>query len=298
MTAAVQSMTGAGSVTGACELGTLRIEIRSVNGKAITIRQRVAPECLGLEPAIEAAIRKRFARGTFSVAIDIVESLASGDVAVDASAFARAADRLRDLAAASGLESGPTVRDVLIVPGVLATGQSDRTRTSWKPSAELTALLDGAAAALAERRIAEGQATVAAMGEHLDALVAEVEAVRQRVPQMLAGHRAALLERIGEFMAEHGAALEASDLVREVALFTDRVDISEETQRLDAHVERLRADLAGPGPVGRGVEFLLQEVLREVNTLGSKSPDVEIAHRVVAMKSCVDKLKEQAANLE
>jgi uncharacterized protein (TIGR00255 family) len=93
-------------------------------------------------------------------------------------------------------------------------------------------------------------------------------------------------------------ALEAYDIVREVGIFAERSDVSEELQRLDSHLREVEATLDQHVAVGRRLEFLLQEVLRETNTLGSKSPDVEMAHIVVAMKSNIDKLKEQAANLE
>ncbi len=102
-----------------------------------------------------------------------------------------------------------------------------------------------------------------------------------------------------EFVARHvPAAPPAPELVREVAAFADRVDVAEELQRLSAHIAEVRAVLARGGEVGRRLEFLLQELLRETNTLGSKSPDTTIAHAVVAMKTCVERMKEQAANLE
>jgi len=90
----------------------------------------------------------------------------------------------------------------------------------------------------------------------------------------------------------------AVDLVREVAIYADRVDVAEELQRLAAHLAEIRAALGQPGEVGRRLEFLLQELLRETNTLASKSPDVALSHAAVAMKSCIDRLKEQVANLE
>ena len=115
---------------------------------------------------------------------------------------------------------------------------------------------------------------------------------------MLIEYRARLLARINEFLAAQAKPLQAADVLREVALFAERVDAAEELGRLDAHLARARALLAQGGEVGRSLEFLLQEMLREINTLGSKSQDVEIAHAVVGMKADVDKLRELVANLE
>ena len=151
---------------------------------------------------------------------------------------------------------------------------------------------------LVARRREEGARTATAM----QALLGEMEQLMAqaagRAPAVLEEYRSRLLARVMEFRAAHGFAAEAGDLVREVALHGDRIDVSEELQRLGSHVGEVRALLAGGGEVGRRMEFLLQELLREANTLGSKSPDVALSHVAVALKSCIEKLKEQAANLE
>ena len=137
-----------------------------------------------------------------------------------------------------------------------------------------------------------------AMREEIERFIQALSAVQVRAPEMVASYRERLLGRVNEFLEGRAQAMETGDVIREVAVFADRVDIAEELQRLGAHVERAEELLAAGGAVGRKLEFLVQEMLREVNTVGSKSPDVAIAHRVVEMKSCVDRLKEQAANLE
>ena len=155
-----------------------------------------------------------------------------------------------------------------------------------------------AIAALRSSRQAEGVATLAAMRTHVDEFEACWQQVKARAPKVAEGYREKLLTRLREFLRTEGVAIEAADVVREVAIFTDRVDVEEELQRLQAHVVELRSLFERGGVMGRRIEFLLQELLRETNTLGSKSPDTEISHCVVAMKSNLDKLKEQAANLE
>ncbi len=136
------------------------------------------------------------------------------------------------------------------------------------------------------------------MRGHLLALTDNLTRIRAHAPEMLDQHRSKILQRVNEFLETKARQLDDQDVIRELALYADRVDISEELQRMDSHLERFAAGLDRGGEIGRRLEFLLQEMLRETNTIGSKSPDVEIAHAVVDLKSEIEKLKEQVANLE
>ena len=160
------------------------------------------------------------------------------------------------------------------------------------------ALLLAALADLRQCRRAEGATTLAAMQEQVAEFEGCLQQVKDRAPKVVVAYREKLLQRLRDVLQAEGVAIEASDVVREVAIFADRVDVEEELQRLQAHVGELKSLFERGGVLGRRLEFLLQELLRETNTLGSKSPDTEISHCVVTMKSNLDKLKEQAANLE
>ena len=139
--------------------------------------------------------------------------------------------------------------------------------------------------------------TVAAMIGELDLAEEAIGTIAERAPEVVSHYRAKLLQRVNEFLEGRAKTMDDSDVIREVAVFADRVDITEELQRLGSHVSKTRELFASGGAVGRSLVFLVQEMLREVNTVGSKSPDVTIAHLVVTVKACIDKLKEQAANL-
>jgi uncharacterized protein (TIGR00255 family) len=171
-------------------------------------------------------------------------------------------------------------------------------RATREPSAAFSALLERALAVLVAERLREGIATKTAAADLLAAFAAVRDRVERRMPQVLDDYRRKLVARVNEFLADKARALEPSDVIREVALYADRVDATEELQRIAAHLQRARELLSQGGEVGRSLEFLLQELLREVNTLGSKAQDVEIAHAVVAMKAHIDKLRELVANLE
>lgn len=287
-------MTGSGVAVGPTGFGDTTVEIRSVNGRQLVVKQRLAPEVAVLDAAIERAVRARLLRGNVTVVVDVTAP--AGAPAIDAQRFSAAAEALAELAREHGL-GAVTVGDVLAVPGVVNAG-ARTPRVSVEPPADVVALLERALAVLCDARAREGRATVAAMHGHVAELDAAVERVTARAPQVVAAHRERLLERVNEFLAGRAHQLEPSDVVRELGLFADRVDVTEELVRLRAHTAQIRAVLGDGGEVGRRLEFLLQEVLREVNTIGSKSPDVEIAHTVVDMKSHLDRLREQAANLE
>lgn len=306
------SMTGVGLAAGPTEIGELRIEVRTVNGRSLAIKLRLSPVCAGFEAAIEQAVRARLSRGT---AIIVVEHVAGATAGLDRDAVQRAAKELTEAATAAGLP-GPTLADVLA--WAAPTGGHKEPSTSRPLPPQVEALLKSALDELQRCRAAEGDGTATAMRAELAEFENGLHAAEQRSPQLVAHYRDRLLARVQEFVQQHvEGGVPAVDLVREVAIHADRVDVAEEFQRLRAHLAEFRAILDGgdggsgaagggsggaaakPGaPVGRRLEFLLQELLRETNTLGSKSPDTELSHTVVGMKSSIDRLKEQVANLE
>lgn len=285
-------MTGSGVAAGATEFGELRIELRSVNGRSLTLKQRLCPEVAGFETAFDEEIRAALARGSVTLLVDRAGSAA---VVPDRALLAQLCSELRLLARDLGLPDDLALRDVLALAATAGRALPLGAR-SLPP--QLLGLLQAAIGDLQRHRLAEGAATVEAMAAQLDELALRLAEAEARAPQVIESHRERLLERVRAWLLQQGVAIEAADVVREVALVADRADVAEELQRLAAHLAELRAVLASGGAIGRKLEFLLQEVLREANTLGSKSPDVAMAHCVVAMKSCIDRLKEQAANLE
>ncbi len=291
-------MTGAGSAQGSTELGELRVEARSVNGRNLLIKCRLPGECQGMEPRLDLMVRQRLKRGTVSLSMDLSPVAQAGEAAIDAAAFARVHDLLAKLASDNGMPQDIRVGDVLAIPGVIQANNNQKVRTSWEPPARVSALVSQALDALLACRAEEGAGTLLAVREHLRCLLDKLAEIRQRAPQMLEQHRSKLIQRVNEFLETKAMQLDEQSLVKELAVYADRVDISEELQRMQSHLDRFAGHLDQGGELGRRLEFLLQEMLREVNTIGSKSPDVEVAHAVVDMKSEIEKLREQAANLE
>lgn len=284
-------MTGVGLAAGPTEVGPLRIEVRTVNGRALAQKLRLSSACAGFETAIEGEVRRRLRRGT----VTVVAEREVASAGPDAAAMRRAAAELQQLAGDIGA-APPTLAD--IVAWANAASRQDAVTSRPLPP-QVAALLAAALDGLEAHRQADGDATVAAIEAHLAAFEADLERAADRAPQLVDHYQKRLLQRVRDFLEQNVAEqVPAADLVREVAIHADRIDVAEELQRLRAHAVEFRSWLVRDGEVGRRLEFLLQELLRETNTLGSKSPDAQLSHTVVAMKSSIDRLKEQVANLE
>lgn len=285
-------MTGAGFSAGDSEIGAVRVEARSVNGRGLSVKLRLPSSCSGFEAAVEERLRARLRRGSILV---VLEQTTTAHALPDRDRLRAVSEEMVRAADELGLAQ-PSFVDVM---HAASTGGRAEARTSRPLPAQLGALVDEAVDALVEHRQADGAGTCAAIRAQLDELARLTEAASTRAPGIIDDYRDRLLTRVQEFVAAHvPAPPPASDLVREVAVFADRVDVEEELQRLRTHQEEVRAALAAGGEVGRRLDFLMQELLREANTLGSKSPDAETAHTVVAMKGCIATIKEQVANLE
>lgn len=285
-------MTGAGFASGPSEHGELRVEVRTVNGRGLSTKLRLPGVCAGYEAAIEEQLRLLLQRGTVTVVVERAQQVAS---LPEAEVVRRVASEMRQLAAELQL-AAPTLADVL---QVAAASRGGDTPTSRPLPAQFGALFAAAIADLLRHRQSDGAATVAAIDQLLVQFEEHMAVAKGRAPQLAERYRERLLQRVQEFLAEQAPdAAPITEIVREVAIYADRVDVAEELQRLDRHIAEFRQVLAGGGEVGRKLEFLLQELLRETNTMGAKSPDTAMTHAGVAMKTCIDRIKEQVANLE
>jgi uncharacterized protein (TIGR00255 family) len=285
-------MTGAGFAAGPSELGELRIEVRTVNSRGLTVKLRVPSTCSGFEAEIEDLVRERIRRGSISVVIERQAAIAA---LPDRAVLRAVAADLRALAEELRLPA-PTLADVVLAANAALRGEA---LTSRPLPDKLRALMSAALDDLQRHRLADGNGTIEAVRAQLVEFESLCQTAASRAPQLASLYRERLLQRVLEFVQSHvPSPPTAHELVREVAIFADRVDVAEEVQRLRAHLREIYAVLDRGGEIGRRLEFLLQELLRETNTLGAKSPDTIMAHAAVAMKSCIDRLKEQVANLE
>ena len=287
----MQSMTGFGRGSAPHGRATVAAEIRTVNGRFLEAKTRLPRPLAGREADVERLVRTRIERGHATVNV-VVEAGETVDVPLRVNAAAAAAygRLLRELADAAGVAAPVTLDQVLRYADVFTTEASDTAGAE-----EAAALWNATAAALAAAlddlvamRAQEGQA----LYDDLAARLADLDAATARVEEA----RARLAERLDALVAEGRVAPERIE--QEVALLADRLDVTEECVRLRAHLRFFREAMDGEEASGRRLGFLVQEMGREVNTIGSKANDPDLQHEAVNMKETLEKIREQVANVE
>lgn len=290
----IRSMTGFGAGRGQSGGEEIDVEVRSVNHKFCEVKARLPRELAALETEMVRLVRERLSRG--GVEVTVRRSSARGALSprVDhllALEYARAFADLRERLRLSGEVS---LADVLSAEGVVAL--EERPADLEVVRAAASQALAQALGALTAMREREGAALAADLEGRLrtvESLVARVEAV---APESIQRYRTRLEERIHELT--RGLAPDPVRLATEVALFADRMDVTEEMTRLRSHVAQVRSLMAGGEPSGRKMDFLVQEMHREANTIGSKSQSAEIAAAVVSLKAEIERMREQVQNVE
>jgi uncharacterized protein (TIGR00255 family) len=287
-------MTGFARAQGAAAGRRWAWEARSVNGRGLDLRLRLPPGYDRLDAPARGAAQKRFQRGSVTITL-IVERAGEGPAPrINRARLAEYAALAREVAAETGA-APPRVDGLLALRGVIESGEDDlAAAAAAAQDAALLATLDSALAELARVRAGEGAATAAALVRELDAiakLTREAAALAALQPATL---KAALEARLNEL----ATSLPAERLAAEVALLAAKGDVREELDRLAAHVAQARELLENGGAAGRKLEFLAQEFNREANTLCSKSADLALTRLGLELKTAIDRLREQAANLE
>ena len=287
-------MTGFGAGRGSVNGEDVDVEVRSVNHKYCEVKVRLPRELGALEHEVVRAVKERLARGGVDVA---VRRTASGSLVaprVDiglAESYARA---FADVQARLGLPGSVTLADVIAAEGVVRL--DERPVDVEIVGEALRRALAAALAQLVSMRSREGEALARDLVARLDELERLIGRVAELAPQSVEQYRARLSERVAEL--SRGLPVDPGRLAQEVAVFADRTDVAEEITRLRSHLAQVRALLAVSEPAGRKLDFLVQEMHREVNTIGSKSQNADIAGVVVALKAEIERMREQVQNVE
>ncbi len=288
-------MTGYGRDEAAAAGWKVVVEARSVNHRFLEIVVRVPKDMLALEEMMKREVAAWVSRGRIDLFLSAVDE---GDrprrVSVD-KGLAIAYDKcLKELADVLGYDGRAGLMDIAALPEVLRVEeQAVDVEALWPVVKEALA---GAMRGICEMRSAEGRNLAEDMLGRLERVEELAAQIDRRVPAVTEGYRRHLLERIEELGA--GAALDSDRIELEVALLAERSNITEELVRISSHTGQLRQCLEAGGTVGRKIEFILQEIHREVNTIGSKAADSIIGNLVVEIKSELEKMREQAQNIE
>lgn len=287
----MRSMTGFGSGVHELRGGRVLVELRTVNHRFLDVRVRAPRELADFTPVLEQACRERIPRGRIDVALR-VEGLTiqpTLDIARARSAYATFV-ALRD-----ELDPKAEVPLSLLgsVPDLFATGPD------WSGLKDgVLRAFDGAVITLDEARSREGSALGSELHGRALAVEGLIEQIAQREPEAREGQRRRLAVRADRWKTELDLAIDPARLEQELVLLADRCDVSEELARLGVHAKELRVLFGSAGPCGRKLDFFLQEMAREANTLGAKAQDAPMAHAVVALKTEIERMREQAQNVE
>ena len=296
MSQSLASMTGYARATGAVAGASFTCEVRSVNGRGLDIRLRLAPGLDALESDIRQLIGKMISRGSLTLNLSVEREGAGGDLLINRQALATVLSAIDELSGRVPA-APPSLDGILGLKGVLE--QRDRPMAADAEEALAAAILDGASQALVDLVLArrhEGSQIAAILRDRLD----EIEALVQRAEIHPARSRDVILAKLRQQVADLSTDIAISEerLAQEALLLATKADIREELDRLTAHIATARQLIGSGGAVGRRLDFLAQEFNREANTLCSKSNAVELTAIGLDLKAAIDQLREQVQNIE
>ncbi len=291
----LRSMTGFGAGDLTTAAGRYTVEARSLNHRFLEVVVRLPRDLSSLEDRIRALVQRRILRGRVEIAI-IRENYGkrARTVKIDVDLAKTFTSALHDLKQALEL---PGVADLSMLVGlpdlIKVEEQKEDLEASWPPISEG---VGQALERLVAMREAEGAQLARDLGERLERLSQRVEEIERRAPLVVKDYAGRLKRRIGELVGT--IPVDEGRVATEVAMFADRCDIAEEVTRFRSHLAQIRQTLDGEGAIGRTLEFIVQELGREANTMGSKANDLEIARAVIAIKGELESLREQIQNVE
>jgi uncharacterized protein (TIGR00255 family) len=293
----IRSMTGFGRAQVAGDTVTVTVEARSVNHRHLDIALKLPRTLAALEGDVRRAVQGRFERGRIELTVTVSPpaGAAGAQVSLDVPLARTYLEFGRRLAAELALPESLTLGWLMDRPGVMRLDEADPPppEAVWPVLAEA---LDDALAELRARREAEGEALTVDLWRLHATLGLEVARMAGRAPHAEARQQARLRQRLEAIL--DGRPVDETRVLTEVAIWAEKADVSEELTRLRAHLEQMAALLGADGPVGRTLDFLIQEMHREVNTIGSKADDLELSQSAIAAKGLLEKMREQVQNLE
>ncbi len=291
----IHSMTGYGSAKGASGNMDISVELKSVNNRYLDCTIRLPRGYAAVEESLKNRVQKVVSRGKVEVYVTVDTSRANDvRIAVNGPLADAYVSAYSELAARAGLKNDLTVGALSRFPDVFTVEK--RETDVEVVGKDMAAILDEALEDFNGMRLREGEKLHAALICCLDRITELTGEVEVRSPETVREYRARLEQRLRDVLSDRN--VDETRLITEAAIFADRVAVSEETVRLHSHVSQFRTMLDSPDPVGKKCDFLIQEMNREANTIGSKCNDAEMAKLVVELKSEIEKLREQIQNVE
>ena len=297
----IRSMTGFGDASTQADGVHYSVELRSLNNKYFKCSVRLPEEFQGMEAELETQLRKRVSRGSFTLTIKFKTTDAQAVSRVNDEAIMTYLDHLETIHAKIQDQAVQIdLTQLLALPGVLQPAQDEASLLS-KSRPVISKLLDEATHRLLAMRATEGKALADDLSGHLNLIMERMKRIGERAPAVIEEYHIRLRGRMDELLSKAELKADETLLIREVAVFAERADISEEVSRMAGHVAQFQEIIHNGNdaePVGRTLDFLAQEMLREANTIGSKSNDAQISRAMIEAKSAIDRIKEQVQNVE
>ncbi len=291
----LKSMTGFGRSEGEIDGRICAIELRCVNNRYLDLKMKLPRGYVALEERIRKEVTAHHLRGRVDLLLTLQGEKTKGrKVRINSDIVQGYMTALQQLAAQFALKEEISLHQLASFPDVITQEeQEENLEDLWK---EIAPILDEALRHCEEMRRAEGASLAEDLRMRLQQFSQTVDAIEQRIPELVAQRQAAMQERVDKLLEPD--SLDPARLAQEIALIADKTDVTEEIVRLRSHIDQFQRFLKADGAIGRKLDFLVQEFLREVNTIASKINDAEIAHHTVELKSELEKMREQVQNIE
>lgn len=292
------SMTGFGDARWQGPGLTISVELRSVNNRFLKIGIKTAEAFQSLETEIERTLREILKRGSIQVQVFSHRQPQPDDYQINSVALSTYLKQLNAFAKEHAISSDFNLATLLAAPGVVEEASSRLHHDAAEDWAIVGPVVQSALKKLQTMRAEEGQKMARELRSLVEVITQRLAQIQTRAPEVAGDYRKRLHEKLQNILSEQSIVLEPSTLIKEVAIFADRTDIHEEIVRLGSHLEQFHAFLAEDESPGRKLDFLIQEMNREVNTIGSKGNDIAITRHVVEMKGAIEKMRELIQNVE
>jgi len=290
-------MTGYGEAEGEINGVTYTVEIRTVNNRYLKTSIKLPETAAFLEEDIDKLLRKNLSRGTVNYVLKLKNISANALYDIDERGLRAYVEKLSRVGSSADIKCTIDIGSLLVLPGIIQPISPDE-KAAGQIKKVVLSITQKAIDQLKQMRAAEGAALAADLDGHCKAIKQDLKQICGRNVAVLQEYQKKLKKRVDELLAEAKLKLDEETLAREVAIFADRSDISEETARLDSHLQQLTESCQANTAAGRRLDFISQEMLREANTIASKASDTEVVRCVIDIKCRIDRIKEQVQNIE